>query len=172
MLWAMAACLTPAARPLRSLPCSGCLALKHASLLRVGSSRAAAMMTHASSVGKGFGGGEATRDPAPTAYDANDPKSKQQAVHKAESFAQYIASRAAAAATTEAQPAVAAAVAAAAVAAPVAAAAPSLPYVPRAAPAPVAAPAPNSVRAHDYSCIDNGQPFVAPGMPHRARTPD
>ena len=112
MLWAMAACLTPAARPLRSLPCSGCLVLKHASLLRVGSSRAAAMMTHAGSVGKGFGGGEATRDPAPTAYDANDPKSKQQAVHKAESFAQYIASRAAAAATTEAQPAVAAAVAA------------------------------------------------------------
>ena len=38
-----------------------------------------------------------------------------------------------------------------------------MPYVPRAAPAPVAPPAPSSVRGHDYSCIDNGQPFVAPG---------
>ena len=178
-LWAVAACLTPAARSLRPRPCSGRLVLKHASFPRVGSGqdsqcRVAAMM-NAGSVGKGFGGGEATRDPAPTAYDANDPKCKQQAIHKAESFAQYIASRqAVTAATTEAacpQP-VHAVAAAASVAAPVAAYAPSLPYVPRAAPAPVAAPAPSGVRAHDYSCIDNGQPFVAPGMPHRARTPD
>jgi hypothetical protein len=43
--------------------------------------------------GKGFGGGEATRDPAPTAYDPNDPKGKQQAIHKAESFADYLARR-------------------------------------------------------------------------------
>ena len=43
--------------------------------------------------GKGFGGGEATRDPAPTAYDPNDPKGKQQAIHKAESFAEYLAKR-------------------------------------------------------------------------------
>merc|ERR1719252_359800 len=43
--------------------------------------------------GKGFGGGEATRDPAPTAYDPNDPKGKQQAIHKAESFADYLAKR-------------------------------------------------------------------------------
>jgi len=44
--------------------------------------------------GKGFGGGEATRDPAPTAIDPNDPKGKQQAIHKAESFAEYLAKRA------------------------------------------------------------------------------
>ena len=43
--------------------------------------------------GKGFGGGEATRDPEPTHIDPNDPKSKQQAIHKAESFADYLASR-------------------------------------------------------------------------------
>ena len=43
--------------------------------------------------GKGFGGGEATRDPAPTEYDPNDPKGKQQAIHKAESFAEYLAKR-------------------------------------------------------------------------------
>ena len=43
--------------------------------------------------GKGFGGGEATRDPEPTAYDPNDPKGKQQAIHKAESFADYLAKR-------------------------------------------------------------------------------
>ena len=43
--------------------------------------------------GKGFGGGEATRDPAPTSYDPNDPKGKQQAIHKAESFAEYLAKR-------------------------------------------------------------------------------
>ena len=29
--------------------------------------------------GKGFGGGEATRDPAPTYVDPSDPKGKQQA---------------------------------------------------------------------------------------------
>ncbi|KAL3909938.1 MAG: hypothetical protein SGPRY_009245 [Prymnesium sp.] len=43
--------------------------------------------------GKGFGGGEATRDPAPTAYDPSDPKGKQQAIHKAVSFAEYLAKR-------------------------------------------------------------------------------
>ena len=46
--------------------------------------------------GKGFGGGEATRDPTPTVYDPNDPKGKQQAIHKAESFAEYLAKRGAA----------------------------------------------------------------------------
>ena len=45
--------------------------------------------------GKGFGGGEATRDPEPTEVDPNDPKGKQQAIHKAESFAEYLARRAA-----------------------------------------------------------------------------
>ena len=43
--------------------------------------------------GKGFGGGEATRDPAPTYIDPNDPKGKQQAIHKAESFSEYLARR-------------------------------------------------------------------------------
>ena len=43
--------------------------------------------------GKGFGGGEATRDPAPTEIDPSDPKGKQQAIHKAESFAEYLAKR-------------------------------------------------------------------------------
>ena len=43
--------------------------------------------------GKGFGGGEATRDPAPTEIDPNDPKAKQTAIHKAESFADYLAKR-------------------------------------------------------------------------------
>ena len=43
--------------------------------------------------GKGFGGGEATRDPEPTEIDPNDPKGKQQAIHKAESFADYLARR-------------------------------------------------------------------------------
>ena len=48
---------------------------------------------HMGEGGKGFGGGEATRDPAPTSYDPNDPKGKQQAIHKAESFAEYLAKR-------------------------------------------------------------------------------
>ena len=43
--------------------------------------------------GKGFGGGEATRDPSPTEIDPNDPKGKQQAIFKAESFAEYLAKR-------------------------------------------------------------------------------
>ena len=46
--------------------------------------------------GKGFGGGEATRDPDPTYVDPNDPKGKQQAIFKAESFAEYLARRKAA----------------------------------------------------------------------------
>ena len=60
--------------------------------------------------GKGFGGGEATRDPAPTFVDPNDPKGKQQAIHKAESFADYLARRngGAAAAPAPAAPAPAA----------------------------------------------------------------
>ena len=43
--------------------------------------------------GKGFGGGEATRDPNPTYYDLNDPKGKQTAIFKADSFAEYLAKR-------------------------------------------------------------------------------
>jgi hypothetical protein len=43
--------------------------------------------------GKGFGGSEATRDPEPTVYDACDPKARQQAIHKAETFAEYLAKR-------------------------------------------------------------------------------
>ena len=43
--------------------------------------------------GKGFGGGEATRDPQPTLVDPDDPKGKQQAIHKAETFAEYLAKR-------------------------------------------------------------------------------
>ena len=39
--------------------------------------------------GKGFGGGEATRDPNPTYYDPNDSKSKQTAIFKAETYAEY-----------------------------------------------------------------------------------
>merc|ERR1719326_2383082 len=41
-------------------------------------------------------GGEATRDPEPTVIDPNDPKGKQQAIHKAESFSDYLAKRKAA----------------------------------------------------------------------------
>jgi len=43
--------------------------------------------------GKGFGGGEATRNPDATVIDPNDPKAKQGAIHKAESFAEYLARR-------------------------------------------------------------------------------
>jgi hypothetical protein len=43
------------------------------------------MQVHA---GQSKFGGEATRDPEPTVYDPNDPKGKQQAIHKAESFAE------------------------------------------------------------------------------------
>jgi hypothetical protein len=43
--------------------------------------------------GKGFGGGEATRDPAPTVIDPNDPKAKVNAIHPADSFADYMAKR-------------------------------------------------------------------------------
>merc|ERR1719310_1879008 len=50
-------------------------------------------MSKVSMGGKGFGGGEATRDPEPTQIDPNDPKGKQQAIHKAESFADYLARR-------------------------------------------------------------------------------
>ena len=80
--------------------------------------------------GKGFGGGEATRDPEPTSFDLNDPKGKQQAIHKAESFADYLARRGGGATAEPVCPYV-----------PPAAPAPSLAYVPLAAPAPVACPA-------------------------------
>ena len=43
--------------------------------------------------GKGFGGGEATRDPNPSSYDLNDPKGKQTAIFKAETYAEYLARR-------------------------------------------------------------------------------
>lgn len=43
--------------------------------------------------GKGFGGGEATRDPEPTEIDPNDPKGKQKAIHKASSFEDYMRKR-------------------------------------------------------------------------------
>jgi len=43
--------------------------------------------------GKGFGGGEATRDPPPTYIDPNDPKGKINAIHNADSFADYLAKR-------------------------------------------------------------------------------
>mmetsp|Transcript_4467 Transcript_4467/g.13550 ORF Transcript_4467/g.13550 Transcript_4467/m.13550 type:complete len:81 (+) Transcript_4467:58-300(+) len=43
--------------------------------------------------GKGFGGGEATRDPEPTSIDPNDPKGKQKAIHKADSFEEYMKKR-------------------------------------------------------------------------------
>lgn len=59
--------------------------------------------------GKGFGGGEATRDPEPTDYDPSDPKGKQQAIHKAESFAEYLAKRGTASESPAAVPAPAAA---------------------------------------------------------------
>ena len=36
---------------------------------------------------------QATRDPEPTVIDPNDPKGKQQAIHKAETFAEYLAKR-------------------------------------------------------------------------------
>merc|ERR1719162_2245656 len=50
-------------------------------------------MSKISMGGKGFGGGEATRDPEPTNIDPNDPKGKQGAIHKAESFSDYLARR-------------------------------------------------------------------------------
>ena len=54
---------------------------------------ARAAVVSMSGSGKGFGGGEATRDPEPTIVDPYDPKGKQQAIHKAESFAEYLAKR-------------------------------------------------------------------------------
>uniref|UniRef100_A0A7S0L925 Plant heme peroxidase family profile domain-containing protein n=1 Tax=Coccolithus braarudii TaxID=221442 RepID=A0A7S0L925_9EUKA len=75
-------------------PLASALVLNHPPLSLVGRHHAARvhvpLMQHG---GKGFGGGEATRDPAPTLIDPNDPKGKQQAIHKAESFAEYLARR-------------------------------------------------------------------------------
>jgi len=70
-----------------------CLALASAFMAPVMPSKLR-MSKAAMNGGKGFGGGEATRDPEPTEVDANDPKGKQQAIHKAESFADYLARRA------------------------------------------------------------------------------
>lgn len=43
--------------------------------------------------GKGFGDGEATCDSNPTYYDLNDPKGKQTAIFKAETYAEYMIRR-------------------------------------------------------------------------------
>ena len=69
------------------------LALSSAFLAPHAASRALSTSKVAMNGGKGFGGGEATRDPAPTVIDPNDPQGKQQAIHKAESFAEYLAKR-------------------------------------------------------------------------------
>ena len=80
-----------------------CLALSAAFVGPVSPvSRKLALSKGSMNGGKGFGGGEATRDPEPTAYDPNDPKGKQQAIHKAESFAEYLAKRGASAEDPEA----------------------------------------------------------------------
>ena len=71
------------------------LALSSAFLAPHAASRALSTSKVAMNGGKGFGGGEATRDPAPTVIDPNDPKGKQQAIHKAESFAEYLVKRSA-----------------------------------------------------------------------------
>ena len=78
-------------------------------------------MSKISMGGKGFGGGEATRDPEPTNIDPNDPKGKQGAIHKAESFSDYLARRGGAATSISAPAAAAPAAAAAPPAAPPAA---------------------------------------------------
>merc|ERR1712086_1213707 len=62
-------------------------------------------MSKISMGGKGFGGGEATRDPEPTSIDPNDPKGKQGAIHKAESFSDYLARRGGASTSISAPPA-------------------------------------------------------------------
>ena len=49
------------------------------------------VVTAPASHDKGFGGGEATRDPAPT-LDPDVSKGKQ-AIHRAESYAEYLARR-------------------------------------------------------------------------------
>jgi len=71
-------------------------------------------MSKISMGGKGFGGGEATRDPEPTNIDPNDPKGKQGAIHKAESFSDYLARRGGAATSISAPAAAPPAAAAAA----------------------------------------------------------
>merc|ERR1719313_468792 len=70
-----------------------CLALSSAFVAPVVPSKLHMSKIAMSEGGKGFGGGEATRDPEPTVVDPNDPKGKQQAIHKAESFADYLARR-------------------------------------------------------------------------------
>ena len=149
-----------------ALPLASGLVLNHASLLRPSSHE-----TGHSPVlmgGKGFGGGEATRDPMPTAYDLNDPKGKQQAIHKAESFSEYLARRAGGTVEAAVCPHAAAA------------AAPSLAYVPLAAPAPVAAAALSSRHAtsRDYlgnapvqgarSTVSGQHPLMPVGVAHSA----
>ena len=82
---------------LRALVLAQCLALSAALMAPMASPSLShnklAMSKVAMNGGKGFGGGEATRDPPPTVYNPNDPKGKQQAIHKAESFAEYLAKR-------------------------------------------------------------------------------
>jgi len=69
------------------------VALSSAFMAPVAVQSKASMSQVSMNEGKGFGGGEATRDPEPTTVDPNDPKGKQQAIHKAESFAEYLAKR-------------------------------------------------------------------------------
>lgn len=78
---------------LLAVPLASSLVLHPVPRVQVGTCAARAQSPLMQHGGKGFGGGEATRDPAPTAYDPNDPKGKQQAIHKAESFAEYLAKR-------------------------------------------------------------------------------
>merc|ERR1719227_14045 len=82
---------------LRMLLVALCLALSSAFVAPVMPSKLSMSKVAMSEGGKGFGGGEATRDPEPTEVDPNDPKGKQQAIHKAESFAEYLARRSGAA---------------------------------------------------------------------------
>jgi len=55
--------------------------------------------------GDNWGGHDITRNPAPTVIDPNDPKSKQNAIHPAESFADYMARQQAAGGGAVAAPA-------------------------------------------------------------------
>ena len=80
----------------RFLVMAVCLALTNAFMAPVMPSKISQSKVVMNEEGKGFGGGEATRDPEPTEIDPSDPKGKQQAIHKAESFAEYLAKRSAA----------------------------------------------------------------------------
>ena len=146
-----------------ALPLASGLVLNHASLLRFSSHE-----TGHSPVlmgGKGFGGGEATRDPAPTAIDPNDPKGKQQAIHKAESFAEYLARRDGGTAEAAACPHAAAATRDEA----------TLPYIPHAAPVAAAALSPRHTINRDEignAPIQGAQSTAAAGVAGRAGSVD